>query len=1602
MPTNPTWEDVEDVPSWGDTEDVPNWSDTVDRESPPIILPPETGTFRQPSLGEVALEQQAQPFTPIVRPPPDFNTLMGGTVDQRKLVAPTFEQAVPGAGELQAVPEPTESLKPATFLQRLNLSPIGRTVSPPQTQLEAMGEIGPKRLVIDPDESPIRAAGKEAVNLFLGLGEFATSPTGIATVGAAAIAPEVVAAGFTVQLLDALGEQAMSTYENWSKMTPAQKTVAITDMAGTGAFAALSAKGMMGKKATLPEQSKIAKEVVPTPFEAELWHGGRFSEPSLEMAREGDIAAAYYTPSKKIAEYHAKESGGDIFKTKISLKNPASEGVVSKVENELLSKTEDGEPIYRIGDGKRVAARLIEMGYDGAIRMGGDEILVFNKPAKVANRAEMKLSSVRAPEASEILFPTDDLNFRGQVPVKAGEVTRIQKVKNDAGETVYAITYGPNGEFIGYTKNDAWEYHPKFEKPTVETAPKPEVVPTEQKTQSPQQIADQIGMRFDGENAGKWDFTLFDNAGKESTTITVKAGASPDTIVNHYELKRAEYQGAEGSPRPPAKGLTAMAYELGKQIKTEDIPRLEAERAQINSDYVKSLESGGQFDPQLAMRGQYLNEAIKYRKAVEEAKALKNPTPEQLAEIERRLGVSAKGNYDGALLREALGESKGVGAEFEVLRSAKEKGTITPEQQMRYDELLTKVDQGKAQKDAWQKQMQDRLKQEAAPTPAEPTVESVTPLHPESGTPISATDALIAKLDFLKSPTEPVKPVTPKPEPELVGMGAAKVGEVQPAPTTATSIKNAAVDKERASRGLPPAIEPVRRSFGRVWDEAMAKIDRDPQSQDMLINELREKPRALTDLEDATILHRQIDLQNEYGKATRELAQAFDDGRTEDVIDAKARVAILSDQLLDLYNIGKKVGTETGRGLNARKMMAYEDFSLAKMELEKRAAKGGRRLTDAEQAEVVRLNQQIERTQKAHDDYVGKKDARDAETELNQSLDEIKKTASKPTTPKTAKDITDAAAETEKVKVGIKAKIDSGERSDISSFVQRLARLFVEQGVVERNALIDSVHGVLREIDPQFSRRETMDAISGYGDFRQLTKDEISLKLRDLKGQMQQVAKLEDMQAGQPPMKTGVERRIPSTEESRLIRLVNEAKNQFQIPITDPGTQLKSSLDTLKSRLANETAKWEDKLARKDFSKKPKRIIQMDAEANRLHFENAEAKARWHEALMKDRLANRSIPRKVMAGLGEVLNTFRAIMTSFDFSAVLRQGGFIAFAHPMRASKSLVPMFKAFASAENQHMVNREIMARKNYPLYMQSKLFLSEHGQKLSQMEEAYMARWAEKIPGVGASQRAYTTFLNKLRADSFDAMSRTLARTGELTPTEAGAIANFVNVSTGRGSMGMRENALVGLNTIFFAPRYVASRFQLLAGQPMYRGSARTRTAIAEEYARFLIGVGAVYAIANTSDGTIETDPRSADFGKVKFGNTRLDPMAGLLQSTVLLSRITTGETKTSKGNIVPIRGEKVPYGSGNAADVMARFLRSKLSPVIGTGVNIAAGKDVVGQPVTPESTAKSLLVPLSLQDIYKAMLEQGVPEGTALGILSIFGMGLQNYNSQKPINQ
>lgn len=201
----------------------------------------------------------------------------------------------------------------------------------------------------------------------------------------------------------------------------------------------------------------------------------------------------------------------------------------------------------------------------------------------------------------------------------------------------------------------------------------------------------------------------------------------------------------------------------------------------------------------------------------------------------------------------------------------------------------------------------------------------------------------------------------------------AKETEREPLPQGVTATKNAQVDAEREARGLAPAMSAAARDFGEVWDQAMRRVDENPKAGEMLVKELKDKPRAISDVENAVLLHRQIELQNEFERVTQRINKGG--GSVDEIESDQIRHALLSDDLLDIYNVGRAVGTETGRGLNARKMLATEDFSLANMVTQRRAARGGRELSADEMAETQQLHEKIAKLQKSFDDYRAKAEA---------------------------------------------------------------------------------------------------------------------------------------------------------------------------------------------------------------------------------------------------------------------------------------------------------------------------------------------------------------------------------------------------------------------------------------------------------------------------------------------------------------------------------------------------------------------------------------------------------------------------------------------------
>lgn len=507
----------------------------------------------------------------------------------------------------------------------------------------------------------------------------------------------------------------------------------------------------------------------------------------------------------------------------------------------------------------------------------------------------------------------------------------------------------------------------------------------------------------------------------------------------------------------------------------------------------------------------------------------------------------------------------------------------------------------------------------------------------------------------------------------------------------------------------------------------------------------------------------------------------------------------------------------------------------------------------------------------------------------------------------------------------------------------------------------------------------------------QALRDELATARAELRKQdpkirqelRRQIAELQGhLDAGTLPPRTPQERAdVPDD-----VRDLREARDELDAALakSEPALREKfqSQIDDLLERIENGV---QPPAARVDPV--------LSKELEQMKYQRDMLKARVRREI--EALKPKTIWGKTWTAVAEPFNALRAIMTSLDFSAVLRQGGFIALGNPARAARALKPMFQAFADPAKSHAINQEILNRDNAYLYKRAGLYIAPDGEasSLASKEEAYMSKWVEKIPGIAGSQRAYVTFLNKLRADSFDAMVNTLAIDGNATDAEMKAIATYVNVATGRGNMGQTmEKAAPLLNTVFFAPRYVASRFQLLLGAPALGGTARTRKLVAKEYAKFLGGLGVVYLLGALAGGEIEKDPASSDFGKIRFGNTRLDPLAGMAQAATFIGRQISGAKVDMRGKVQELDGK----GKYNTRGAVAQdFTRSKMSPVAGAVYDFAYNEGPDRKPFSAVKTAKNLVLPMQAESLYEAFQDQGIPRGTALAILSVFGMGVNTYS-------
>jgi hypothetical protein len=809
------------------------------------------------------------------------------------------------------------------------------------------------------------------------------------------------------------------------------------------------------------------------------------------------------------------------------------------------------------------------------------------------------------------------------------------------------------------------------------------------------------------------------------------------------------------------------------------------------------------------------------------------------------------------------------------------------------------------------------------------------------------------------------------------------------------SFRNADLETRRAELGLSPVAETQPR--GTLQERMQAAVDAgmaDVNAARHIAADILSNGRMATDLETHGLHLANQQLNQQVENLEQQLVD-FDADSADFKAASEAHDAVLHD--LDLIT---RVGIETGTMWShigwARQALVGDNGNYVGV-LARAKKRAGRNLTPAEETKlrgkVTDYRKQQRRAKEAT--------TKDAEVRTRKYLQRHTKKRKKGQKLSKLGKLTKMTTEEKDAQLN---DLLSRELTEVT-----LTDIFMNLASRQENPSIDTTVQMVRQYLPDVTHTQIVDAFDQAGRRKARNTSAMEQSLKWLRGQVKKekgkLVTIDDI------LYWFNEGRLPDETEPSL-DLDDKVVRDLQEVVEQAKKLQKDSEPYIQRKLEKQIQFLTARLAAKDFgNKKADFAFKPSRYTLELQYQSAKLSAEIGRNVAQMKPAG--LVKRVVSGTTQ---SIQALKSSFDNSGLLNQGGFVAFAHPIRALKTLPKALAAATSDRRAFMIEQEILSRPNAPLYSRYGVGLTRatEASTFTEREEEFRESLAEYIPGIRASNRMFATTLNILRADSFDAMAggKDAIALG-LSDVEGQAIADFVNITTGRGNIRGHESTVHALNGILWAPRRFISRFQMFAtlgGQIEYgfkkgqskwrpevhlRGTAAVRKAMAWEVARYLMSLSATMFLAGLAGAEFEWDPRSSDFLKLRWGNLRLDPLSGFSQTLVIASRLGTLKTKPVDGVVEDL--------SGYDADRLAqRFFRYKLSPAFGIAWSMLTEQTPFDGPLeegrwslaTAGWAAKEAVVPISVEDIFKAAADQGIPRAAIFSTLGLLGAGVQVY--------
>jgi len=608
--------------------------------------------------------------------------------------------------------------------------------------------------------------------------------------------------------------------------------------------------------------------------------------------------------------------------------------------------------------------------------------------------------------------------------------------------------------------------------------------------------------------------------------------------------------------------------------------------------------------------------------------------------------------------------------------------------------------------------------------------------------------------------------------------------------------------------------------------------------------------------------------------------------------------------------------------------------------------------------------------------------------------------------------------------------------TELQAAVAEIAYIYAGSELLPKNtSVVDWTVAKVRSHFPELTHEEITDAVTAYQESKRVASDPLAKQLAAFKTSAQveprlktQLDRLENILKDLPVEPTRPAERRAAAKAVKLMRDIERnlksdvlAKKRIseiekKIKTMDlslanvrregPKTRLQAQRDELNKELdklrGNERRKVELGRQIEDMLKQLRSGVFSTPEARAKAAVDAETqKLLFERDLLKARI-NQRIRDLSPYSISDILNApgsfMKLAMTTLDFSFIGRQGAGALLTGQWRLARdAFMSQFKVWKSDEALAQQVADLYDRPNGPIYRKTKLEFAGHMEELEGRFIQPLLNWTQ----LSRFDRAFAGAGNRLRADLFDTLYSSLG--DNPTIEEANDIARLVETMTLRRHVTGAEKA----NIVLFSARAMASRLAWMTFEPVWgplvKGAwsgkgARWRSSrvAAKQYGRYLIGSFAVWLLGAMTGMLGSKDPRSSDFLKLKVGNTRIDPFAGLTQYITFAARIVTGETVPSHGEPrpTPLRGPDVKFGKREMSDVIFDFINSKLSPIASLASEAVRDKEFGGAPFDVRRAMLTRTMPLILNDIYEVMKGEGLAKGTILSIMALLGIGVNHY--------